>query len=83
LAIICNNATKDVPNAEMAQPSGTFLTKVCEGPPNKMGRWVEDMHEHAKEKGRHVTPMHAWCASCPGCAKKCAKNCVIMMAQAE
>jgi hypothetical protein len=82
-AIVYKSATKDVPNAEMAELSGTFLTKVYEGPYTEMGLWVEDMHNYAKKKGKQVTHIYARYTTCPGCAKKYGKNYVLMMAQVE
>jgi len=35
--------TKDVPGAEMARISGTFLTKVFEGPFKDTGKWMKEM----------------------------------------
>jgi len=39
--------TKDVPGAGMATISGTFLSKVFEGPYCNMRKWIEEM----KQKG--------------------------------
>ena len=37
-------ATKDVPGANMTTISGTFISKVFEGPFRNMRKWVEEMN---------------------------------------
>mmetsp|Transcript_32003 Transcript_32003/g.52865 ORF Transcript_32003/g.52865 Transcript_32003/m.52865 type:complete len:164 (+) Transcript_32003:49-540(+) len=84
MAEVCIASTKDkVPNAEMAKLSGTFLTKVYEGPFKEMGTWLKDMKSYVKEKGKYAKCIYARYAVCPKCAKKYGKNYVVMLAQVE
>ena len=46
--------TKTIPNGEMARLSGTFLSKVYDGPYNAVLNWIKDMDEYAKESGQSV-----------------------------
>jgi hypothetical protein len=46
--------SKKVPEAEMVQISGTFLTKVFEGPYKNMGKWVKEMKDYVKSKGSEM-----------------------------
>ena len=41
---------KDVPNADMQKVSGTFMTKVFEGPYKNARLWCQQMAEYVKEK---------------------------------
>lgn len=82
-ASIYKSATKDVPNAKMSELSGTFLTKVYEGPYKEMGHWVEDMRSYVKGKGKTATRMYVRYTTCPRCAEKIGKNYVVMMAQVD
>lgn len=75
--------TENVPNAEMVKLSGTFLTKVYEGPYYDMGKWVNNMKTHVKEKGKANKCIYARYTECPKCAKKHGKNYVVLMAQIE
>jgi hypothetical protein len=78
----------DVPDAEVVKLSGTFLTKVFEGPYSKFGAWIKEMKAYVrKEKGEDfdvdACDMYAFYATCPGCAKKYGKNYTILFVKAE
>jgi hypothetical protein len=74
-------ATKDVPGAEMATISGTFLSKVFEGPYKNMGTWVKDMQTWVDGKGAAIKKMYFYYTTCPKCAKKYGKNYVVLLGQ--
>ena len=38
----------------MKKISGTFLTKVFEGPYTKMGKYVEEMESYVKSKNKEI-----------------------------
>ena len=75
--------SKDVPDAEMAALSGTFLCKVFEGPYRNMGRWVEEMKAFVASKGHAWGTLYSYYTTCPKCAKKYGKNYVVLLAQIE
>ncbi|MBP7830203.1 MAG: hypothetical protein KA248_09830 [Kiritimatiellae bacterium] len=74
-------ATRDVPGARMARISGTFLSKVFEGPYRNMGTWIREMQQHVKDKGRELRKLYFYYTTCPKCAKKHGKNYVVLLAQ--
>lgn len=73
--------TKDVPGAEMASISGTFLSKVYEGPFSNMRTWIQDMKGYVTGKGETLHKMYVFYTTCPKCAKKYGKNYVVLLAQ--
>ncbi|MFA6429093.1 MAG: hydrolase [Patescibacteria group bacterium] len=73
--------TKEVPGAQMATLSGTFLTKVFEGPYQEMGKWAEEMQKYVKGKGEQMQKMYFSYTTCPKCAKVYGKNYVIVFAR--
>jgi len=73
--------TKNVPNAEMARISGTFLTKVYEGSFKDMGKWMREMGEYVKKEGKAMKTMYAFYTTCPACAKVYGKNYVVLLAE--
>jgi hypothetical protein len=75
------DATKDVPGAQMAKISGTFLTKVFEGPYNNAGKWALEMTEYVKSKGKELKKLYFSYTTCPRCAKAYGKNYVVLFAQ--
>lgn len=73
--------TKDVSQAKMARLSGTFLTKVFEGPFKQIPIWIEEMKRYVTSKGREWKHLYFLYKTCPGCAKKYGKNYVVLLAQ--
>lgn len=43
-----------VPGAQMATISGTFLTKVFEGPYQDVGKWAKEMKGYVKSQGKEL-----------------------------
>jgi hypothetical protein len=75
------DVTKDVPGAEMAEISGTFLTKVFEGPYQNIGKWIEEMTGYVRGKGKVLKKTYFSYTTCPNCAKAYGKNYVVLFAQ--
>ena len=75
------DVAKDVPGAEMAALSGTYLTKVFEGPYNQAGVWAKEMEEYIKSKGKIIKKLYFSYTTCPHCAKVYGKNYVVLFAQ--
>jgi hypothetical protein len=72
---------KDVPQAKMARLSGTFLTKVFEGPYRQIPTWIEEMKRYVKSQGRELKHLYFLYKTCPKCAKKHGKNYVVLLAR--
>jgi hydrolase family protein len=49
---------KDVPAAKMTNISGTFLSKVFEGPYKNMGQWIKEMGKYTEEKGKEQKKLY-------------------------
>lgn len=77
------DVTKPVPDAEMAAISGTFLTRVFEGPFQNAGKWSEEMADYVKGKGKNLKKMYFSYTTCPNCAKAYGKNYVVLFAQVD
>lgn len=75
------NVSKEVQGAEMANISGTFLTRVFEGPFNQLGKWIKEMNEYVKSKGKETKKLYFAYTTCPRCAKEYGKNYVVLFAQ--
>ncbi len=75
------DVSRDVPGAEMAALSGTFLTKVFEGPYQNAGKWAEEMREYARSKGKEPKKIYFSYTTCPKCAKVYGKNYVVLFAE--
>ncbi len=75
------DVAKDVPGATMAALSGTFLTKVFEGPYKNVGAWMRAMKEEVKGRGKELKKIYCSYTTCPRCAKAYGKNYVVLFAQ--
>jgi hypothetical protein len=73
--------SKDVPGAEMVKISGTFLTKVFEGPYKDIRKWIEEMKAWLESKAANIKKMYFFYTTCPKCAKYYGKNYVVILAQ--
>jgi hypothetical protein len=77
------DATREVAGARMATISGTFLTKVFEGPYQNAGKWAAEMVEYVKSKNRNLKKIYFSYTTCPACAKAYGKNYVVLFAEVE
>lgn len=75
------DVSKNVPGAQMAKLSGTFLTKVFEGPYQNAGKWAQEMKEYVKSKDKDLKKIYFSYTTCPKCAKEYGKNYVVLFAQ--
>lgn len=75
------DVAKDVPGAHMATISGTFLTKVFEGPYQNAGKWVKEMQDYVAKKGKILKKLYFSYTTCPKCAKVYGKNYVVLIGQ--
>ena len=73
--------SKDIPGAKTATISGTFLSKVFEGPYRHMRQWIGEMTSHVANQGKSLQKLYFYYTTCPKCAKKYGKNYVVILAQ--
>ena len=69
--------TRDVPDEEMTRLSGTFLTRVFEGPYRHARDWVHAMEVAAKAAGKKGGRVFMFYTTCPKCAKAYGQNYVV------
>lgn len=70
-----------VPGTETVTLSGTYLTKVFDGPYRDAGKWMKAMDAYVASKGRTATRHLTYYVTCPKCAKKLGKNTAVLFAQ--
>ncbi len=70
---------KRVPNVKMEKISGTFLTKVFQGPYRNAGKWAKEMVNYVESKGKEIKKMYFWYTTCPKCAKVYGKNYTVIL----
>ena len=72
--------SKEVSGAEMTRVSGTFLTKVFEGPYSSTGKWVREMKTYVESEGKELKKLYFFYTTCPACAKVYGKNYTVLLA---
>ncbi|HNQ34455.1 MAG TPA: hypothetical protein PKN80_00100 [bacterium] len=77
------DVAREVPGAQMATISGTFLTKVFEGPYRNAGQWAEEMKAYVKGQGKQLKKLYFSYTTCPKCARAYGKNYVVLFAQVD
>jgi hypothetical protein len=75
--------TKDVPDQEMVQLTGDFVTKVFEGPYKKVPQWYEELNESVRAEGKDAKETYFFYTTCPKCAKAYGTNYVVGIAQIQ
>jgi len=75
------DVAKEVSGAKMTTLSGTYLTKVFEGPYQNAGKWATEMADYVKSKRKNLTKLYFSYTTCPKCAKVYGKNYVVLFAQ--
>lgn len=73
--------SREVPGARMEKISGTFLTKVFEGPYKKAGEWAKEMENYVRSKGKELKKMYFFYTTCPKCAEFYGKNYTVLLAR--
>jgi hypothetical protein len=73
--------SKEIPGAKIEKISGTFLTKVFEGPYKNAGKWAKEMKEYVSSKGKELKKMYFFYTTCPKCAEFYGKNYTVVLAQ--
>jgi hypothetical protein len=72
---------REIPGATMARISGTFLSRVFEGPFQNVGKWAREMLAYVRTKGREAEKLYFYYTTCPKCAKVYGKNYVAILAK--
>jgi effector-binding domain-containing protein len=73
--------SKEVPNSKMTTISGTFISKVFDGPYESVPKWMKEMDSYLVEQNKTAIKYYTHYAYCPKCSKKYGHNYCIIFAQ--
>lgn len=73
--------TKEVPGLETTRFTGTYVTKVFEGPYKDAQKWHLQLNEYVKSIDKTTLKTYFFYTTCPKCSKTYGKNYVIGFAQ--
>ena len=73
--------SKEIPGANNVRLSGSFLSKVFEGPFKNTGQWCKQMADWVRSRGKSIKREFMYYTTCPKCAKHYGKNYVVILAE--
>ena len=73
--------TKEVPGADNVTMSGTYVSKVFDGPYNAIPRFMKEMESYLSGMGKVAEDYLVHYAYCPKCAKERGHNHLILFAK--
>ncbi len=65
---------REIDDAPIERISGTFMTKVFEGPYRDTGKWIQALGTIVSEAGHTLRHTYVYYATCPSCAKHFGAN---------
>ena len=77
------SVTKEVPDAENVKLSGTFFTRVFDGPYNAVPKWIKEMNKQLADEGKKAEKYYFHYTTCPKCAKQRGHNYVVAFARID
>jgi hypothetical protein len=72
---------KEIPGVKIEKMTGKYLSKVFEGNYKDMGKWVAEMNNFIRSKGKTLEKMFFFYTTCPKCAKYYGKNYTVILAK--
>lgn len=73
--------TKEIPGEEIARLSGTFVSKVFDGPYGKIPGYLREMNGYLASKKKKANKIYFYFPYCPKCAKKYGHNYIVALAE--
>ena len=73
--------TKPIKNANNTTISGTFMSKVFDGPYNAIPKFIKESDTYLSKKGKNSKKYYVHYAYCPKCSKKFGHNYMILFAE--
>jgi len=75
--------TKEIPGEEVAKLSGTYYSKVFDGPYNQVPKYMKEMNKYLASMQLKAKKYFFHYAYCPDCAKKYGHNYVMALAEVK
>ncbi|MBI9033912.1 MAG: hypothetical protein JEZ03_05515 [Bacteroidales bacterium] len=75
------SVTKDVPGVENVKLSGTYFSKVFDGPYHSVPKYIKQMESDLAIQGKKSKKYYFYYSTCPKCAKKFGHNYIVGFAQ--
>jgi hypothetical protein len=73
--------TGELPGSTLTTISGTFQSKVFDGPYSQMRSWMQEMGAYVAGLGKEIKQLYTFYTTCPRCAKEHGQNPVVLLAE--
>jgi len=73
----------EVSDANNVKLSGTFLSRVYDGPYNAIPKYIKDINEYLKKEDKKAIDYYFYYTTSPKCAKKFSHNYIIAFTQID
>lgn len=73
--------TKEIPGEENVKLSGTYMSKVFDGPYNQVPKYIKEMEGYLASLKMKAKKYYFYYAYCPKCAKKYGHNYIVALAE--
>jgi|WetSurMetagenome_2_1015567.scaffolds.fasta_scaffold06477_6 hypothetical protein len=80
-SILYMTVTKEVPGTENVKLTGTFISKVFDGPYNHAPKFLKEMENYITSQGKKAKNYYFYFTTCPKCAKKYGHNYCVLFAE--
>jgi hypothetical protein len=75
------SVSKEVPGAENVKLTGTFISKVFDGPFNHVPKFIKELDSYLADQGKKAKKYYFYYTTCPKCAKKYGHNYIVAFAE--
>ncbi len=73
--------TKNVPEPDARKMSGTYMSRVFDGPYSAVPRYLREMNQYLSSAGKKAKKHYFYYTTCPKCAKKYGHNYVVALSE--
>jgi hypothetical protein len=75
--------TKDIPGANVEKLSGTYISKVFDGPYKDAAKYINETEKYIQAIGRISRKYYFYFTTCPKCAKKYGHNYIVVIVEIQ
>ena len=75
------SVTEEVSEAENVRLSGTFISKIFDGPYNRIPKYIKEMEQYLRGLGKESKKYYFYYTTCPKCAKKYGHNYIVAFSE--
>ncbi len=81
--VVLLSVTKEVPGADHERLTGTFISKVFDGPYSSIPSFIKEMDAYLLVLNKKARQYYFYYTYCPKCAKKYGHNYIVIFAEIE